>query len=505
MSFNRRTRKLQNCCLAILLVTGTLFAQGTDLGQIRGTVTDPADAAVPSAKITVTDVATGASQIVNSNGSGEFEVSSLKSGAYRLTISAQGFNNLVLNGIQVPSGGTVRADGRLEVAKSTETLTVQAEASAVQTDSPTLSSTLDNREIVELPRDSRDIYEFLYLNPNIIQSAGGDGSFKFLGAQSYGASFTLDGQRSNGGVFGEPTNSQPSLETIGELTILTNNFTAEYAGISNIRIVTKRGEDAYHGSLFYNNRNSALAAWSLTNKEGLNSFVPSPSQPNYPNPYFNLNEFGASFGGRVPKVRRTYFLMAYERRYSAQPLNLRSTTLPHPSLWTGNFSLLPDSAKPAVPAGVTLTAQEIASNTVGGLGQKFISIPSRLLNPITQAIIQKYFPPASVNAPINTSNGRLTGFYDLLPQHGTRDLGSFRIDHDFSDRDRYYLSFNAQTKTTDGSAVASPFVGLGLLQRDIQDYTVSNSYTKVFTPVLVNELRGGINYENNFSHGNLTL
>ncbi|HEV3198841.1 MAG TPA: carboxypeptidase regulatory-like domain-containing protein [Bryobacteraceae bacterium] len=490
---------------AALIAASTLFAQGTDLGQIRGTITDASDAAVPNAKITVTDVATGASQTVNANATGEYEVPNLKSGAYRITISAAGFNNLALTGIQVASGSSVRADGRLDVAKSAETVTVQAEASAVQTDSPTIASTLDNRDIVELPRDSRDIYEFLYLNPNITQSAGGDGSFKFIGAQSYGASFSLDGQRSNGGVFGEPTNSQPSLETIGELTILTNNFTAEYAGISNIRIVTKRGEDAYHGSLFYNNRNSALAAWSLTNKEGLNSFVPSPAQPNYPNPYSNLNEFGASFSGRVPKVRRTYFMMAYERRYSAQPLNLRSTTLAHPSLWTGDFSVLTDAAKPAVPAGVTLTPQEIASNTVGGQGQKFISIPTRLLNPITQSIIQHYFPPASINAPINPTNGRLTGYYNLVPQHGGRDLGSFRIDHDFTDRDRYYLSFNTQSTHSDSSAVASPFIGLGLIQRDIQDYTVANSYTKIITPTVVNEVRGGINYENNFAHGNLTL
>jgi hypothetical protein len=111
--------------------------------------------------------------------------------------------------------------------------------------------------IVDLPRDSRDIYSFLYLNPNITRGAS-EGSFKFIGAQSYGASFSLDGQRANGGVFGEPTASQPSLETIGELTVLSNSFSAEYAGIANVRITTRRGGSEHHGSLFYNNKNSAL-------------------------------------------------------------------------------------------------------------------------------------------------------------------------------------------------------------------------------------------------------
>src|SRR5947209_2062059 len=176
---------------AVLLATisPVIHAQGSDLGQIRGTVTDASEAGVPNAKITITDVATGSARDLIANGSGEFELGQLKPGAYRITFSAKGFNNLVLNGVQVVSGAAVRADARLDVAKSSESVTVTTEAAAVQTDSPTITGTLNNREIVELPRDSRDIYSFLYLNPSITQSAGGDGNFKFLGAQSYGASF----------------------------------------------------------------------------------------------------------------------------------------------------------------------------------------------------------------------------------------------------------------------------------------------------------------------------
>src|SRR5204863_5763594 len=179
---------------------------------------------------------------------------------------------------------------------ATQTILITAEAPLIETASPTIGSTLDNREITELPRDSRDIYSFLYLNPNIAQGAG-DGSFKFLGAQTYGACFSLDGQRSNGGVFGEPTASQPSLEAVGELSVLSNNFTAEYAGIANIRVGTKRGQKDFHGSAFYNNKNSALAAWSLRDKIDLASFTPSFARPDFPKPYFNLNETGGSLNG----------------------------------------------------------------------------------------------------------------------------------------------------------------------------------------------------------------
>ena len=177
--------KMKNLCAAVCAIVcliaaaGTALAQGTDLGQIRGSVTDASNAVVPGAKITVTDVATNTPRGASVNDSGEYEVPNLKPGAYIVTVAAPGFNTLALSGVDVVSGTTVRADARLEVAKSSESVTVQAEASAVQTASPTISGTLNNRELIEIPRDSRDIYEFLYLNPSIIQSANGDGSFKY--------------------------------------------------------------------------------------------------------------------------------------------------------------------------------------------------------------------------------------------------------------------------------------------------------------------------------------
>src|SRR5207245_10974252 len=93
------------------------------------------------------------------------------------------------------------------------------ESSAIVTEEQTISQTIDNQAVIELPRDSRNVYSFLYLNPNVTQ-ADADGTFKFIGAQSYGASFSLDGQRSNGGIFGQQTNNQPSLEAVGEINIL---------------------------------------------------------------------------------------------------------------------------------------------------------------------------------------------------------------------------------------------------------------------------------------------
>src|SRR3954454_12075116 len=428
----------------LVLCASSAYGQGTDLGSIRGTVIDASGSAVPNASVVITDQATETKTTVRTNDAGEYEAGSLRSGQYRVAVTASGFSSVQISGVVLRAGSNARADARLEVAHTGESVTVQAEASLIESDLPTISGTLTNEQMTELPRDSRDFASFLYLNPNIRQGAG-DGSFKFLGAQSYGASFSLDGQRSNGGVFGEPTTSQPSLETIGELTVLSNSFTAEYAGIANIRVTTRRGAAKYRGSLFYDNKNSALMAWDLRDKIGQANFTPSPAQSQYPNPYFNLNEFGGSFGGPVPKLKNTYFFAAYERRYQNSPTYIRSTTLPHPTLLNGDFSLMRDASKPVVPAGITLTPQEVASDTVGGLGQQFIRIPQRLLNPTTTKLVQLYFPPTSTSAAINATNGRLVDFFTNLPTVTRRHLGTIRLDHDFRESDRFYAVYNVQS------------------------------------------------------------
>jgi Carboxypeptidase regulatory-like domain/TonB dependent receptor-like, beta-barrel len=483
---------------------GTALAQGTNLGTIRGTVVDGSGAFVAGAKVTATDLATDLAREVITDSEGNYEITGLKFGNYRVTVTAQGFKTASANQVALRGGDTVRADIELQVGGASETVEVIA-TTPINLETPTVSGQITTRELQELPRDSRDIYTFLYLNPNITQGAG-DGTFKFIGAQSYGASFSLDGQRANGGIFGEPTSSQPSFETIGELVVLSNNFTAEYAGVANVRVETRRGGKDYHGSLFYNNKNSALAAWSINDKSGQARFTPTPALSEFPTPYFNLNETGGSFSGPFPYSRqKTFFMVAYERRWSAAPVPLRSTTLPHASLYTGDFSKLNDANKPIVPAEVTLTPAEIAANTIlDGTTRRFVTIPSRLLNPSTAALIRNYFPATSVNAPINRTNGRLVDYFQNLAGLTTRDLGTVRIDHDLTANDKLAVVYNIQPRNQATSAVQAPYIGLGLTQNEQTNHTLSVSHTHIFSSTLINEARGGFNYQLLFRRSNTT-
>lgn len=143
-----------------LIVCSVLFAQGTDLSTLRGTVLDRSEAVVPNAKVIVTDIATGLTRTTTTDTGGSYEFSTLKSGSYTVTVSMTGFSTLEIRGVVLRSGETGRVDARLEVAKSAESVTVVAEAGAITTESPVIANTLNNAALVELPRDSRDIYSF---------------------------------------------------------------------------------------------------------------------------------------------------------------------------------------------------------------------------------------------------------------------------------------------------------------------------------------------------------
>jgi hypothetical protein len=490
--------------LAVLGSAQLVHAQGTDLGTITGAVTDSTGAVVPNAKVVILDLATNTPREAKTNAQGEYRVFGLSPGTYQVSISLSGMRTTQITGIVIHGSDVLSADAVLKLASATESVEVTAEAPLVNTADQTISDTITSRAVIDLPRDSRNVYSFLYLNPNITQ-AGTDGSFKFLGAQSYGANFSLDGQRSNGGIFGEPTSSQPTLEAVGDINVLSNDFSAEYAGIANIRVTTKRGGAGYHGSAFYNNENSALAAWTLQDQIGKAEFAPTPFQSKYPNPYFNINDVGGSFGGPIPGLKKTWFFAAYERNWTVRPVQVNSDSLPHPSLWTGDFSLLDDPFKPYVPAGVTLTPEEVANNTVGGAGSQFTSIPSRLLNPTVQSLITTYFPQIGLSAPIESDTGRISGYHSILPGRAVQDLGTLRVDHDFSERDHIYVVYNAAGQTIANTLVQTPYAGLGLTQNDRRNDTISFSYTRMFSNSIINEARGGFNRQKLRRHSNTTL
>src|SRR3954468_3012549 len=134
-------RYLYLTILSMALGAAGLWAQGTDLGAIRGAVTDPSGSTVPNAAVTIVDLATNARLSVKTNAGGEYEAGSLRSGDYQITISAPGFAPVEIRQVTLRAGSSTRADAKLEVARTGETVTVQAEAPLIEQDLPTISGT----------------------------------------------------------------------------------------------------------------------------------------------------------------------------------------------------------------------------------------------------------------------------------------------------------------------------------------------------------------------------
>ena len=155
----------------LFFAAAPLFSQGTDLGTIRGTVTDASGAVVPNAAVEVVDTATNLIRKLATNAEGNYEAPNLRSGTYKVSVTMAGFNTAEILDVVLRAGGAVWADAVLQPKGTTETVVITAEAPLITTESPTVSATLDNQILLELPRDSRDIYSFLYLNPNKIGRA----------------------------------------------------------------------------------------------------------------------------------------------------------------------------------------------------------------------------------------------------------------------------------------------------------------------------------------------
>jgi hypothetical protein len=485
-------------CLAAYY-SPSLLAQGSDLGTIRGTVTDSSGALVPNAQILVTNTGTLRVYTFKTDARGNFDAPDLAAGQYKVTISAPGFETSVIDGIVLNGSDVAQDNAVLHPANQTVNVEVTSQAVGINTDNSTLSQTLDSTAVLDLPRDSRDINQFLYIDPSVTQGSAGPGSFKALGTQSYGASFSLDGQRNSGGITGGETQSEPSLESVGEVNVLSNSYSAEYAGVINIRVNTKSGGSQNHGSLFYNNVNSALAAAPL----GVTKTRSNDTQ------------YGGSWGGPIPKLKNTFFFAAFEYWNSVNPIfELNQTGVLSPKVQSGDFSevnlcddpalsaIVADSPGGATPAGL----QTGTCNPASGTPYTVVTgVPASAQNPITSKLVSLYFPRNIPDSGVNPLTGLLSDYSTTLPGSQTVELGDLRIDHDFNERNRLYGVYHGSGEDQAESAVSFPYTGLGLLNTFRNNSVLSLSYTHVFTANLLNEARGGYNTQDEYLHANTTV
>src|SRR5215471_3694763 len=300
---------------AWMLLLSSAPGQITTTGEIHGTVVDPSGAAVPDAAIKLVDEATGIERTAAASKDGAFVFVTLQAGSYKITATAPGFQTAVLTGIPVLTARTRDVVVQMKVGEVSSNVEVTAAATALETTSNEISTTVQNNLVQDLPLSGRDVLGFGLLMAGA-QRGSSDRNSTYDGLPNASLNITLDGVNNNSQRFksGGTSNfvfAPLRLGAIEEVTISTSGLSADASGegAMQMRFVTKRGTNQYHGSAFEQFRNDWLNANSwVNNASGL------------PRARLRQNEFGGSFGGPIWKNKLFFFANYEENRAPSQSL-----------------------------------------------------------------------------------------------------------------------------------------------------------------------------------------
>src|SRR5580692_4459709 len=330
--------------LAFFCLSSSVMAQDA---TIVGTVTDPSGAAVPNVKITLTNLETSLVHSAVTNDAGQYVLPELKIGHYDAKAEASGFKVAEQKGVVLQVGDRARIDFQMQLGGAQETVTVEANAIRVQSDSGEQSNVITGQQISQIAVAGRSMYQLAALTPGASSSigaggmssgvvntpVGGDNSVEFNGLRQNHNIYLLDGGEDDdrGGAGG--MSIAPSSDAIAEFRALTSNYSADY-GLSSagtMTMVLKSGSSQFHASAWEFNRNNAFDA--------RNYFNPTPQKV----AELRLNVYGFNGGGPVtlghlynPERNRTFFFYNMEWRKLIQG-GLTNQPVPDSSTYGGDF------------------------------------------------------------------------------------------------------------------------------------------------------------------------
>ncbi len=468
-----RTRAILVLLLATLGLASTTRAQSF-LGTIRGTVVDPQGAPVGDAAILIVDESTGVPRAGSTDAQGRYEAANLRPGTYRVEVTTPNFKKSEKTGIVLRAAGTALVDVKLELGSRNESVTVTAEAlNNITLDSGAISRGLDEQQLHDLPRSSRDIQSFLLLNPNVL---GGSDDIQFLGGRTYGVSYIQDGQASTNAIFGTVGNSAPGLDAISEVQVLSNSYSAEYGGLAGVLVTTKRGGSAYRGTGFYDFNSNGLNALTYNQKLGLSDDELAGLRSD-PNSDTHQHRWGASIGGPI-KTGKTFFYANYEGSNEKAIFGGARAVVPTAAMRNGDFS-----ATAIIPRD-PLTGQPFPGKI----------IPANRITPQATSIMNFFWPLPNRGT---QSNGY--GIYQqFVPETRNRQRADLRIDHEASGKDSIFLRGSYQHYTPNAITFegGNALTNLPILDRNLNTASAVAGWTRIMSSTRVNELRIGYNYDN---------
>ncbi len=307
-------------CLAFSALNARAQSQATT-GDIEGRVLDPNGAVVPNATVTAKNEATGFERTANTDGDGNYRIVLLPPGTYSVEATAGGFNKVGTSAVQVTVGSKIALDLNLAAGGVKETVLISAEPPTIETTRTSISTTVNERAIQNLPINGRNFQDFSTLTPGVIRDPRG-GDLSVGGQRGTLNSLQVDGVDNNNTFFGQALGRggvrppyQFSEESVQEFQVNQNGFSAEFgrAGGAVINVVTKSGTNEFHGGLFEYLRDESLNANDPVTKA--NQF--RRGQPNK-RPASRINQFGGRLGGPIAK-NKAFFFFTYDGQRSDIP------------------------------------------------------------------------------------------------------------------------------------------------------------------------------------------
>jgi outer membrane receptor protein involved in Fe transport len=365
-------------CLGLFLVLASImpvWGQYTT-ARLSGVVTDPSEAVVVGASVTIRDPGTGYTQTTTSTSAGQYLFPSLPVGTYQITVSMAGYTSYVQKGIALSVNQAASQDIQLHVGAVSQQVVVTENSSLVTTDSPTVGQLIDQREINQLPLNGRDVQQLVFLAPGTTNvtanycAANCEGGVfpteqyaKVNGGGANGVNYLLDGVDAND-TYINANVPFPNPDALQEFNLITGNMSASFGNAIGgvVNVITKSGTDQIHGDVFEFLRNSALDASDYFSGGLVNPL--------------KQNQFGGSIGGPIIKNRLFYF-GSYQgtRLHTAQ--NGQIASVPNATERTGDFSdLLPGTQLINPATGANYNNNQIPVSPVSTYILNHIPLPN---------------------------------------------------------------------------------------------------------------------------------
>jgi hypothetical protein len=481
-------------CLAAVLAAAPFVHAQSSGGQIAGRVTDPSDAAILDARITIGNIETGVQRETRSNESGAYAFPLLQPGKYRITAQKEGFRPVSRSNVNLQVDQVARVDFQLQLGAVSETVEVTAEAPLLSQDTSALGQVVDNTRIVSMPLNGRSTFRLVQLTTNVLSVPSTNGQFgdvpvntmddsiiSINGGRAKSNEILIDGIPSTTGFVNQMT-TIPSVDGTQEFKVQSNNLSAEWGrfGGGVINVSTKSGTNQIHGTLFHFLRNSELDANEFFNKRAGSGKPP-----------FRMNQFGFALGGPVIR-NRTFFFGDYQgTRWRRGDVFI--TTVPTALERSGDFS------RTRNPQGQVLTVYDPATSRPDATrpGQ-FIRdpfpgnvIPRDRIDPVAARLIAYYPSPNTAGDPVTGQNNYVSNASRGIDQMNFAG----RVDHNVTSAWRTFGRFAANRSTLAQpdvfGNVASPGVGAnGRLK--LNNYTGGWDNTVTVSPTAVLNVRYGL-------------